>query len=56
MGNQKWYGVKTFVGYEKKVADLLKAKIKEENMANIITDIYMPKIQKFVFVRGKLKE
>ena len=56
MDNKKWYGVKTFVGYEQKVADLLQSKIESENMGNIITDIYIPKIERFVFVRGKLKK
>lgn len=52
---QKWYAVRTFNGYEQKVIDNLEKQIENEGMGNLITDIYLPVIKKYSFVRSKLK-
>ncbi len=53
---QEWYGVRTFSGYEQKVIDSLKRQIEKENMGNLISEIYLPSISRYTFVRSKLKK
>lgn len=53
---QEWYGVRTFNGYEQKVIDSLKRQIEKENMGNLISEIYLPSIKRYTFVRSKLKQ
>ncbi len=52
---KEWYAVRTFNGYEQKVIDNLKKQIENEGMGNLITDIYLPVIKRYSFVRNKLK-
>ncbi len=52
---KEWYAVRTFNGYEQKVIDNLKKQIENEGMSNLITDIYLPVIKRYTFVRSKLK-
>lgn len=52
---KKWYGVKTFNGYEQKVINSLSKQIEVEHMGELFGNIYLPKIKKFSFVRSKLK-
>lgn len=52
---KEWYAVRTFNGYEQKVIDNLKKQIVNEGMSNLITDIYLPVIKRYSFVRNKLK-
>ncbi len=52
---KKWFGVRTFNGYEQKVIDSLKAQINKEHMDNLIGEIYLPTIQEYSFVRNQLK-
>jgi transcriptional antiterminator NusG len=53
---KQWYAVRTFNGYEHKVADSLQKQIEQENMGNLISEIYVPVIEKYTFVRSKLKK
>ncbi len=53
---QEWYGVRTFNGYEQKVIDSLKRQIEKEDMGNLISEIYLPSIKRYSFVRSKLKQ
>ncbi len=50
-----WYAVRTFNGYEQKVIDNLQKQIEKENMSNLITDVYLPVVKRYTFVRSKLK-
>lgn len=52
---KRWYGVRTFNGYEQKVIDSLEKQIEKENMGNLITEVYLPIINRYSFVRSKLK-
>ncbi len=52
---QEWYAVRTFNGYEQKVIDNLEKQIENEGMGNLITDIYLPVVKRYSFVRNKLK-
>ena len=54
--DKQWYAVRTFNGYEHKVAENLQKQINQENMGNLITEIYVPVIERFAFVRAKLKK
>lgn len=51
----KWFAVRTFVGYEQKVKDSLNKQIVAENMENLITAVYIPIMKRYKFTRGKLK-
>lgn len=53
---KKWFGVRTFNGYEQKVIDSLKTQIEKENMGNLIGEIYLPTVQEYSFVRNVLKK
>ena len=54
--DKQWYAVRTFNGYEHKVAENLQKQINQENMGNLITEIYVPVIERYTFVRSKLKK
>ncbi len=53
---KQWYAVRTFNGYEHKVAASLQKQIDQENMSNLIVEIYVPVIERYSFVRSKLKK
>lgn len=53
---KKWFGVRTFNGYEQKVIDSLKTQIKKEQMENFVGEIYLPTVQEYCFVRNQLKK
>lgn len=53
---KKWFGVRTFNGYEQKVIDSLKTQIEKEKMEAFIDDIYLPTIQEYTIVRHQLKK
>ncbi len=53
---QEWYGVRTFNGYEQKVIDSLKRQIEKEGMGSLISEIYLPSVKRYTFVRSKLKQ
>lgn len=53
---KKWFGVRTFNGYEQKVIDSLKSQIEKEHMDNFIGEIYLPTVQEYSMVRNQLKK
>lgn len=53
---KRWFGVRTFNGYEQKVIDSLKAQIDKEKMGSFIGEIYLPTVQEYSFVRDHLRK
>lgn len=52
---QEWYIVNTYSGYENKVATQLEARIKANNLDDVITEIVVPTQDKIVISKGKKK-
>ena len=52
---KKWFGIKVFIGYEQKVIDSLKTQIKKEKMENFISEIFLPNVEEYTYVRNVLK-
>ena len=48
-----WYIVQTFSGFEQKVADLIKEKIKKDELGDKITDVVVPIHEVTVVKKGK---
>lgn len=55
MEKQEWYAVRTFPGYEQKVAEKLKKQITIENKQSVISQVFIPIRKRYVFVRNRLK-
>jgi transcriptional antiterminator NusG len=53
--NQKWYIVNTYSGHENRVATQLDARIKANNMEDLISEVSVPTQDKIVVTKGKKK-
>ncbi len=53
--HRHWYAVHTYAGYEEKVADSIKQRIKSVDMADKIFDVLVPKEKQIEIKNGKRK-
>lgn len=53
--SQEWFIVNTYSGHENRVANQLKARIKANNMEDVITKVLVPTQDKIVVTKGKKK-
>lgn len=52
---KKWYGVRTFPGYENKVKEGIEKLIKKNALQDQIEDIFIPTYKKYAFVRKDIR-
>ncbi len=53
---KEWYGIRTFPGYEHKVAENIKKLIKKDSLENSIDEVFIPTYKNYTFVRKIIKK